>query len=83
MSSASSGALSPILLGILAKGGEPTQEHHAEVAEMLAGAADVESADIAEGAERVVTLLLEIPGAKESFASADPDAALRFATAPR
>jgi pyruvate,water dikinase len=78
MSSASSGALSPILLGILAKGGEPTQEHHAEVAEMLAGAADVESADIAEGAERVVNLLLEIPDAKESFASADPDAALAW-----
>lgn len=78
MSSASSGALSPILLGVLAKGGEPTQEHHAEVAEMLAGAADVESADIAEGAERIVHLLLEIPDARESFASADRDAALAW-----
>ncbi|MGB5221853.1 MAG: PEP/pyruvate-binding domain-containing protein, partial [Polyangiales bacterium] len=59
LSSSSSGALSPILLEILAKGGEPTQEHHAEVAEMLAGAKNVESADIAEGADRIVDLLLD------------------------
>jgi pyruvate,water dikinase len=78
MSSASSGALSPILLGVLAKGGEPTQEHHAEVAELLAGATDVESADIAEGAERVVNLLFQTSDAKEAFAKADPDAALAW-----
>lgn len=77
-SSASSGALSPILLGILAKGQEPTQQHHAQVAEMLAGAKDVESADIAEGIERVVERLLENPNAEEAFVSADPEAALAW-----
>lgn len=78
LSSASSGALSPILLGILAKGEEPTQEHHAEVAEMLAGAKDVESADIAEGVERVIDRLLDNPDAREAFASADSEAALAW-----
>jgi pyruvate,water dikinase len=78
LSSSSSGALSPILLGILAKGEEPTQEHHAEVAEMLAGAKDVESADIAEGVERVIDRLLQHPDASEAFATADSDAALAW-----
>jgi pyruvate,water dikinase len=78
LSSASSGALSPILLGILAKGEEPGQEHHAEVAEMLAGAKDVESADIAEGVERVIDRLLENPSASKAFVSTDPEAALSW-----
>ncbi len=78
LSSSSSGALSPILLGILAKGGEPTQEDHAEVADMLAGAKNVESADIAEGVERIVDLLVEREGAEEAFAEADPEAALAW-----
>ena len=83
LSSSSSGALSPILLGILAKGEEPTQAHHAEVAEMLAGAEGVESADIAEGAERIVDALLDLPEAKIAFASAEPDAALAWLRSPR
>lgn len=78
LSSSSSGALSPILLGILAKGGEPTQEHHAEVADMLAGAKNVESADIAEGVERIVDMLVEREGAEEAFVEADPEAALAW-----
>jgi len=78
LSSSSAGALSPILLGILAKGGEPTQEHHAEVADMLAGARDVESADIAEGVERLIDLLLVQGGVKEAFAAAEPEAALAW-----
>jgi len=82
LSSSSSGALSPILLGILAKGEEPTQDHHAEVAEMLAGAKNVESADIAEGAERIVDALLDIPDADEAFASVDPEAALDWLRSP-
>ena len=82
LSSSSSGALSPILLGILAKGEAPTQEHHAEVAEMLAGAKDVESADIAEGAERIVDALVAHPDAEMAFASADPDSALRWLRSP-
>lgn len=78
LSSSSSGALSPILLGILAKGEEPTQEHHAEVAQMLAGAKDVESADIAEGVERVIDRLLNEPAARDAFAFAGSDTALAW-----
>lgn len=78
LSSSSSGALSPILLGILAQGEEPTQEDHATVAEMLAGAEGVESADIAEGVERIIEQLLEIPQAGEAFGSAEPEAALAW-----
>jgi len=78
LSSSSSGALSPILLGILAKGAEPTQEHHAAVAEMLAGAKDVESADIAEGVERIIDALLDNPEAEGSFASVDVGTALEW-----
>jgi pyruvate,water dikinase len=78
LSSSSSGALSPILLGILAKGEEPRQEHHAEIADMLAGAKNVESTDIAEGVERVIDCLMDNPLASEAFASADPEAALSW-----
>lgn len=78
LSSASSGALSPILLGVLAKGEEPTQAHHAQVAEMLAGARNVESADIAEGVERIVNRLFESPAAEQAFASSDREAALAW-----
>ena len=78
LSSASSGALSPILLGILAKGGEPSQAHHAEVAEMLAGAKGVESADIAEGIDRIVDRIVERPDAEKGFATAEPQAALAW-----
>jgi pyruvate,water dikinase len=83
LSSSSSGALSPILLGILAKGEEPAQEHHAVVAEMLAGADEVESADIAEGAERVIDALLDVPEAETAFASAEPEAALAWLQSAR
>ena len=78
LSSSSAGALSPILLGILAKGEEPTQEHHAEVADMLAGAKNVESADIAEGVDRLIDLLLVREDVEEAFAIADPEAALAW-----
>ncbi|MBT8469273.1 MAG: pyruvate, water dikinase, partial [Deltaproteobacteria bacterium] len=78
LSSSSAGALSPILLGILAKGEAPTQEHHAEIADMLAGAKNVESADIAEGVERVIDRLLVHEGSETAFAAADPEAALAW-----
>ncbi len=78
LSSASSGALSPILLGILAKGEAPTQEHHAMVAELLAGAKDVESADIAEGVERIIDELARHDAAEERFCSVEPEAALAW-----
>jgi phosphohistidine swiveling domain-containing protein len=78
LSSASSGALSPILLGILSKGQEPSQMHHAEVAELLAGAKDVESAHIAEGVDRLIDRLVENPDVSEAFAWVEPDAALTW-----
>lgn len=78
LSSASSGALSPILLGVLAKGEEPSQTHHAQVAELLAGAKNVESADIAEGIERVIDRLVESPRSVEGFAFVERDAALAW-----
>lgn len=78
MSSAAAGALSPILLGIVAKGDEPTSEHHAEVAQLLAGATDVESADIAEGAERIIDRLAENLESHEAFALTAPEQALAW-----
>jgi phosphohistidine swiveling domain-containing protein len=81
LSSSSAGALSPILLGILAKGEEPTQEHHAVLAEMLSGATDVESADIAEGVERVIERLAANRSTAETFLSMDPADALAWLTA--
>ncbi len=78
LSSAASGALSPILLGILAKGEEPTVEHHAEVAQMLAGASNVESADIAAGVERILDRLLLQPEVERYFAEADGAVALAW-----
>ena len=82
MSSASSGALSPILLGVVAKGEEPTTAHHAEVAQMLAGATNVESADIAAGAERVLDHLVQDPRANSDFASVDPESARAWLQSP-
>jgi pyruvate,water dikinase len=78
LSSASSGALAPILLGILAKGEEPTQEHHAMVAELLAGAEGVESADIAEGVERIIGALAKSGAAAAELTSVDPETALAW-----
>lgn len=78
LSSSSAGALSPILLGVLAKGEEPTQEHHAVLAEMLAGATDVESADIAEGVERVIERVAADRSVAETFVSMDPVDALAW-----
>ena len=78
LSSAASGALSPILLGILARGEEPTQEHHATVAAWLAGATGVESADIAAGAEHIVDELTQSPNAKSMFADVETPQALAW-----
>ncbi len=56
--SSGAGALAPILLRRLAGEGEPTDEHHAVVASLLAGAEGVESADIAEGIEAILDALV-------------------------
>ena len=76
LSSSSSGAIGPLLLGLVARGQEPTAAHHARVARLLAGATEVESADIATGANRVIDTLVAIPEAEARFASATPEAAL-------
>ncbi|MCZ6806415.1 MAG: PEP-utilizing enzyme, partial [Deltaproteobacteria bacterium] len=71
-----------ILLGIVAKGEAPTTAHHAEVAQMLAGATNVESADIVAGAERILDRLVHNPRAEDHFASADPKSALAWLQSP-
>lgn len=77
-SSMLAGAMVPTLLGIVSKGGEQTDEHHTTVASWLAGAEDVESADIAEGAERVQRKIAQLANAREKFVDASPEKALEF-----
>ncbi len=67
--SAGAGALTPILLGILAGDEEPADAHHEIVAAVLSGAKGVESADIAEGSERILDTLLAAPDRGERFGS--------------
>jgi len=76
VSSATSGIMTPMLLGILAEGETPSEEHHVAVAALLAGAENVESADIAEGAERVLAALLEDRELCEVFVGLDDEAAI-------
>jgi pyruvate,water dikinase len=80
VSSAGSGALEPTLMEILAKRGEVTEQHHAQVAALLAGASDraTESADIVNGIHRIVDRLLERPDGEARFASASPSQALAW-----
>ena len=82
LSSASAGALSAILLALVARRKAPTPEDHATVARMLAGAADVESTDIAVGAQRIVDRLAVHPLAEARFAAVDPPAALAWLQSP-
>ncbi|HQQ74383.1 MAG TPA: PEP/pyruvate-binding domain-containing protein [Pseudomonadales bacterium] len=82
VSSTVAGMMMPLLLGILAKGKTVTDEHHTMVAALLAGAEDVESADIAQGADRIQKLLLQQPHVRERFievSSADALGYLRSA----
>ncbi|MBJ18328.1 MAG: pyruvate, water dikinase [bacterium] len=76
--SSSAGALAPIMLARLAGGEEPTDEHHAIVASVLSGAEGVESADIAEGAERILDALLAASDRSSAFVDLEPDLALRW-----
>ncbi|MCP4036487.1 MAG: hypothetical protein GY733_06090 [bacterium] len=78
VSSATSGLMTPILLGILAKGKPPSEEHHVEVAALLAGAQGVESADIAAGAERILEALTAQADTLKRFVDADDQAALAW-----
>lgn len=56
LSSAGAGAMAPFLLGVVARGKQPTEADHATVASLLSGATGVESADIAEGITRIARL---------------------------
>ena len=76
ISSASSGVLTPTLLGVIAGGSDATEADHATVAALLAGAEDVESADIIAGAERIQEQIAAHPDADASFTHAEPQAAL-------
>jgi phosphohistidine swiveling domain-containing protein len=80
VSSAGSGALEPTLMEILAKRGEVTEAHHAQVAALLAGASDraTESADIVNGIHRIVDRLPGQADADSRFAAASPQAALAW-----
>jgi phosphohistidine swiveling domain-containing protein len=78
VSSASSGVLTTTLLSVLAGGDPPLDEHHAEVARLLAEAGGVESADIAAGAERIQARLFAVPDVRERFTEASPAEALEW-----
>ncbi len=82
ISSASSGVLTPTLIGVLAGGATPTDEHQAQAAALLAGAEGVESADIVAGAERVERAILARPDADARFVDADVEAALAWLRDP-
>ena len=73
LSSATSGAIAPIMVRVLAGQNAPTAEHHAQVAQWLSGARNVESADIAEGAERIIDAL--DPSALQTFGSVETERA--------
>jgi len=78
VSSASAGVLTPTLLGVLAGRQAPEPFHHAQVAALLAGAEDVESADIVAGAERIHERVLEHPDGQACFVDASPEQALAW-----
>ncbi len=78
VSSTGAGTMMPLLLGVLAKGKPATDEHHAQVAALLAGAENVESADIAQGATRIQYLLMQQPYVQERFVAASVADALHY-----
>lgn len=82
ISSAGSGVLTPTLLGVIARGREATAADHAKVAALLAGADDVESADIITGADRIADRIAAHPDGRECFTDAEPDAALDWIRSP-
>jgi pyruvate,water dikinase len=77
-SSAGSGVLTPALLGVLARGKTPTDAHHAALAVLLAGAEDVESADIVTGVERIRAQVLAHSDGRARFVDTDPESALAW-----
>jgi pyruvate,water dikinase len=82
ISSAGSGVLTPTLLGVIAGGRDACEADHAKVAGLLAGADDVESADIIGGAERIAERIAAHPDGEECFTRAGPEAALDWIRTP-
>jgi len=80
--SSPAGAMAPILLRATAKSEPPSAQDIARVAELLSGATNVESADIAAGIDRIVDALAAQPGASEHFEGAEPEAALAWLRSP-
>jgi pyruvate,water dikinase len=80
--SSGAGALAPIMLARLAGKTEPTDEHHAIVASVLAGAKNVESADIADGSERILEALLAASDRSAAFADLEVGAAVDWLGSP-
>lgn len=78
VSSTGSGMMTPLLLGILAQGKPATDEHHAAVAALLAGAENVESADVALGATRIQQCLQRQPNVKLRFTEVPVEEALGY-----
>ena len=76
--SAGAGALAAILLGVLSGDEEPTDLDHATVARVFAGASDVESADIAEGSERLLEALVASPDRPKGFERASVEEAVTW-----
>jgi Phosphoenolpyruvate synthase/pyruvate phosphate dikinase len=72
-------SLVPAMLQIISKGAQPTEQHRAELAQLLAGTEDVESYDIAAGIDRIVSALTEHDGPElDRFLELDVHAADRF-----
>lgn len=80
--SSPAGAMAPVLLRVTAKSDPPDAQDVARVAELLSGATDVESADIAAGIDRIVDALLDIPSAWERFVLPEPEEALAWLRSP-
>jgi phosphohistidine swiveling domain-containing protein len=78
ISSAGSGVLTPTLLGVIAGGIDASEEDHAKVAALLAGAENVESADIIAGAERLQDCIAAQPDGAAHFANATVEEALAW-----
>ncbi|MGZ4926169.1 MAG: PEP-utilizing enzyme, partial [Halobacteriota archaeon] len=71
-------SLVPAMLQIISKGAQPTEQHRAELAQLLAGTEDVESYDIAAGIDHIISALIEHDGPElDRFLELDVHAADR------
>jgi pyruvate,water dikinase len=80
--SSPAGAMAPVLLRVTAKSDPPDAQDIARVAELLSGATDVESADIAAGIDHIVEALAKLPDARERFLDAELEDALAWLQSP-